>query len=478
MAETLTPVPAPAGDLARTEPITLETWAVARAGTDRDELAWRLAPVALAALCVLLYALLDPHPVDLAAGTYRAELFGREGFAVWNGQWYGGHHLPAYSMLFPPLAWLLGPVVLGAGAALAAAAGFESLARGHFGRAARVGAAWFGLGMGALLFTGRMPFALGMALGLAALLALQRHRVPLAVVLSALTSLASPVAGLFIAIGAGAHAVGGRSRASALAAGAALAPPIVLSLAFPDSGRQVFLPSELRWHLFAAAAVFAFLPRRERTLRIATVLYAAAGVVAYLATTPLGNNVTRLGALAAGPLIACALVKDPRRFHAPLRVGLAAVCVAMLAYYQLSPAVRDASKVEGDPSAQRSYYDPLLGFLERAGGPPARVEIPFTRSHWETATIAPRFPLARGWERQIEAERSKLFYGGLLNAQTYGRWLDQNGVRWVAVPDAKLDFSAWRERALIDRGLPYLKLRWRSAHWRVYENTGRHSLAV
>jgi hypothetical protein len=48
----------------------------------------------------------------------------------------------------------------------------------------------------------------------------------------------------------------------------------------------------------------------------------------------------------------------------------------------------------------------------------------------------------------------------------------------VAVPDAKLDFSGLPERELIDRGLPYLKLRWRSAHWRVYEHTGASSLAV
>jgi hypothetical protein len=41
-------------------------------------------------------------------------------------------------------------------------------------------------------------------------------------------------------------------------------------------------------------------------------------------------------------------------------------------------------------------------------------------------------------------------------------------VRWVAVPDVPLDYSADDEAALIARGLPYLREVWRSAHWRLY----------
>src|SRR5947207_2466782 len=49
------------------------------------------------------------------------------------------------------------------------------------------------------------------------------------------------------------------------------------------------------------------------------------------------------------------------------------------------------------------------------------------------------------------------------------RWLHANAVRFVAAPDAQLDYSAQAEMALIDRGLPYLHLVMRSRHWRVYE---------
>src|SRR5436305_690368 len=144
----------------------------------------RLAPVLIAAAGAVAYLLLQPTSEDLAAQTFRATLFARDGFAVWDGLWYGGHHLPAYSVLFPPLAAALGPRLAGALAAVAAAALFAALARGRWGERAWLGAAWFGLGAVTLLLTGRLAFAFGVALALGALLALQRGRRVLAVTLA------------------------------------------------------------------------------------------------------------------------------------------------------------------------------------------------------------------------------------------------------------------------------------------------------
>ena len=42
-------------------------------------------------------------------------------------------------------------------------------------------------------------------------------------------------------------------------------------------------------------------------------------------------------------------------------------------------------------------------------------------------------------------------------------------MRYVALPSAKPDKSSYGERALIEKGLPYLRLRWKSDDWRVYE---------
>jgi hypothetical protein len=115
-----------------------------------------------------------------------------------------------------------------------------------------------------------------------------------------------------------------------------------------------------------------------------------------------------------------------------------------------------------------AYYRPLLSFLARQGGPPFRIEIPFTKFHWEAYAVAPRFPLARGWERQLDIRYNSLFYEGRLTPARYERWLHTQAVRFVAVADAPLDYSAVAERRLIDEGLPYLRLVWRSRHWRVY----------
>jgi hypothetical protein len=482
VSETLTPeaATAPAGVAPAGESLTVAPARPRIAGRSRTlpaTVTAPLVPLGLALAGVVLFALLDPHPVDLAAGTYRADLFAREGFTVWNAQWYGGHHTAPYSVLFPPLAALFGPAVLGAIAALTSAALFEALTRRWAGGAAKIGAAWFGLGTGTLLFTGRMPFALGVAIGLGGLLALQRGRVPVAIALAAACSLASPVAGLFVALAAAAHALAAHRAAPAAVAGAALAPPLALAVVFPSSGEQFFSWTELYWLLFTAAAVYALVGPGERTLRAGAALYALAGIASFVTPTPLGNNITRLGPLVAGPLIACVLVRrdGPRGLRRPLALA----CLSLLAFSLFWPAWEDYRKVSGDPAAQRSYYQPLTAFLAAQGGPPGRVEIPFTRAHWETATVAERFPLARGWERQLELRRNPLFYGGApLDARTYQRWLADNGVRWVAVPDAALDFSAYAERRLIDRGLPYLKLRARLPHWRVYEHTGSHSLVV
>ena len=93
-----------------------------RARTRRRPDPWRLAPTLIAAALAAVYVVLKPRTPDLAAHIFRAELFGREGFTIWNGQWYGGHHTPAYSVLSPPLAWLLSPAV----ALVAAAVSSES----------------------------------------------------------------------------------------------------------------------------------------------------------------------------------------------------------------------------------------------------------------------------------------------------------------------------------------------------------------
>jgi hypothetical protein len=435
----------------------------------------RLAPVLAAAALAALYLILDLRTGDLAAHLYRADLFAREGFTIWNGNWYGGHHTPAYSVLFPPLAHLLTPQVVGALAAVAAAALFEPLARGQFGENARWGALWFGVTVGVSLFTGRLPFLFGVAVGLGALLALQRDRLLIAGVLALACSLASPVAGLFLALAAIAYEVTARTRSGALLAAVAVAAPVLVSVAFPEGGFQPFtFKSFAAVPLFCAVLVL-ILPREHRTLRIGAVLYALAATAAFVIDTPMGNNAVRLAELFGGAVVVCFL---PWRRELRLRRSFVAALLVVLAAWPLYPTVRDLIRNARDDSTQASYYRPLLEFLAREGREPGRIEIPFTRAHFEAYEVARRWPLARGWQRQLDIERNRLFYGGVLNDLTYATWLSENGVRYVALPDAPLDFSSRKEKELIEAEPAYLRQRWASEHWRVYEVTLPHPLLI
>ena len=60
----------------------------------------RWAPAVVAGVLTAAFALWDPPLRDLAAHTFRADYFAEHGFAIWNNAWYGGHYLPAYSVLF------------------------------------------------------------------------------------------------------------------------------------------------------------------------------------------------------------------------------------------------------------------------------------------------------------------------------------------------------------------------------------------
>ena len=444
---------------------------------------WRIAPALVSLALAVVYLIVKPRSPDLAAHIFRSELFGREGFTIWNGQWYGGHHTPAYSFLSPPFGWLLGPPLMGAIAAVASTIFFTEIARAHWGpRAARLGTLWYGVGSATLLFTNRLPFALGVAFAMAAVLALQRDRRLLALVLGVLSPMSSPVAGLFLTMGALAYALAARGdgqrgapppfatprrkRIDGIAlAAAGLVPPVLLTVAFPEGGYAPFpFSAYLPIPLFAIGSLIV-LPRAQRTLRYACVLYALGASLALVVPTAMGGNAVRLGALVGGPIIACSLAGRWRRPVVPL-----AALLALLAVWQVSPAVRDIFKAIDDPVAKASYFDPVREYF-RLRGNQRRVEIPFTFGHWEGAEVASEVPLARGWLRQIDTGRNPIFYKDGLNKLTYASWLSENAVRYVALPDAKPDASAYRERALIEGGLPYLKRLATFEHWRIYEVT-------
>ena len=102
----------------------------------------------------------------------------------------------------------------------------------------------------------------------------------------------------------------------------------------------------------------------------------------------------------------------------------------------------------------------MKAWLAAHGAQGDRIEIPHTFNHWEAAYVAPDFSIARGWLRQLDRERNKIFYDGREPTHArYRRWLHDNGVRWVAASDARLDYSAVDENRLVRQEPPYLRLR-------------------
>ena len=442
------------------------------------------AASALAAVLAALYLAVSPESQDLAAATFRADVFSDHGFALWNNQWYSGHFLLSYSVLYPPLGALLGPRLTGALAAIASAALFAAIAERRFGDRApggdpRVlaGSLWFAAAVSAWLLTGRVPFLLAVPFGLAALLAADSGRAPLAGVLAALATLASPVAGLFTGLaGVSIWLAGSRPPGTWLALGSAI-PILALNVAFPVGGEEPFVFSAFIALPLLAAVVVWLVPPKYRALRIGAVLYAALAVAAFVIPTPLGGNVTRLGALFAGPVLL--LVLWPRG-----RWVVLAVSVPLL-YWQLIAPVRDIGKAAGDESTQAAFYEPLIGELDRlaATGETFRVEVAPTKNRWEAVYVAERYPIARGWLRQLESDDLDLFEDGSLDANSYREWLSDHAVSYVAVPDAPRDVIAEDEVGLIDGGLDYLTPVWSDDDWRLYrvddaDSTGLSALGV
>jgi hypothetical protein len=433
---------------------------------------WVLA-LAIAVALTIVYLVWAPPAADLSAAIYRSDLFARVGFALRDNGWYAvhGHYLLGYSLLSPGLGALLGVRVVLACSAVAASVLFGLIAERAFGLiAGRVAAVVFAFGICAELLSGRVPYDLGFAIGLGSVLALMRGRFALALVLAVFTSIASPIAGLFLALAFLAWTLtdGPRSRAFALIL-AALAPVLALTLAFPEGGYEPFAPSAF-WPALGGVVAIALLlpqgpltPQARRVVRVGAALYALALIGSFAITTPVGGNAARLGPPLAAPLLAGVLWERRR--------GALCLLAPVLLYWQLNTPIGDLSLIAGDRSANASYFAPLLSELGRLDhGTPAIVEVPLTATHAEAAYVAghDRISLARGWERQLDTRYGALFYRPGLTASAYRAWLSENRVAYIALPDARLDYAARAEGALVAHGLPYLREVWHSRHWRLY----------
>jgi hypothetical protein len=389
---------------------------------------------------------------------------GHDGLSVVTTRWYGGSALPGYSVLYPIVAGALGAGLVGVVSCIATTWAAAGLAP-----AGRVRAIVFGIAVAVCttqnLLIGQVPFLMGAAFGVLALRSVLGGRHPaLSAVLALLTSLSSPLAGGFVLLVAPAVATHtGWRRALPLVAAATGSG--VATIVGGASG-----PFPCPWRTFVGVVVFCvaivvFTPRHHRAMRVFAACYLLADIAVFIEPNPVGGNIARLGKMIAVPLAIHFLSTSDTR----ARIQTALVAAAAFVWPTIA-FTTSMSSGAADPSRNEQFYGGLVGFLDHQGGTTARLEIPFTREHWESYFVARNFPIARGWERQSDLLYNEVLYHPL-TASAYRAWLDDNAIGLVALPRAPIDYGGKAEAALLKDPPGYLVPVWQDAHWQVWRVT-------
>ena len=327
-----------------------------------------IAAGALAVAFGTAYLLAPPMGRDFSAQLAHAELAESHWPELLDLRWYGGFNPLGYSVLSPPVMALLGVPLTTALAYVATVVLFAALLKNAGVPRPVVGAITGAVCLTGNLVVTRTTFALGLALGLGALLALISGRLRVSSGLSVLAPLASPVAGVFLGVAGGALFLSGRRRAGVVLAVSALVPTIAIALAFGNGGYQTFAAKQALVSLIVCLAVTGLCWRRP-VVRWGGLLSAVLVVAAYLLPTPVGTTATRLPELFAAPIIVAAAT-------VPLVAIIAATASAVLL---LPPVSITEVRERGDPALSGEFYAPLLHQLtaRKAAGP---IEVVPTRA--------------------------------------------------------------------------------------------------
>ena len=423
-----------------------------------------------AAVVAALLAWLGPPGSDLAAHAYQRTLFLQHGFTLWNNFWYAGRYsFVTYSVLYYPLAALLGIRLLAVATIALAALAFAVVLWREWGPASRWSSRTFAVVWGGIVLSAAFPFALGFALGLLALWALQAGRRWRFAALIALTLAASPLAFLLVAVVLAGVALARRPAlprlvGPGLAVAAAGLTELALWRIFPDGGRFPFSFAEASAAVLFCVAGLLFTWRVEsaRVLRFVFAVYLAAVVAAYVVPSELGENVARLRYVAVPLLV---LVFSLRRWR-PLPVSVAIVALAVA--WNVSPLVASYQHGQADVTAQAATWPAPVAYLRAHLRPGYRVEAVDTIGHWPAAYLADAdIPIARGWFRQDDFPVNAVLYG-TPTAGTYLAWLRSLGVEYVLLANAPPDYSSRAEAALVRSGRARLVPVFRSSEVAIY----------
>ena len=406
---------------------------------------------AIAFLCV------QPGVNDLWAARARANAVSHGvGLTYWFA-WFGGGSTPGnYSVITPYLSALFTAEAVGAIAALAVTILSAVALRGT--RHAAAATAVAGLAAAINLWSGRVPFLLGAALGVAAIVAVRADRRWLAVAFTVASILATPTTGAVLALGL-AGLVLTRSRYRTIAISVIVTAAITLglvALAFGAPGPQKF-----GWFLCGEmiAALLLFLYARPPD-HLRVVVWLSILVALGIAVVPngMGSNFGRMVWFCLPVVIVATSAR---------RVWMVLVLIAPVVLSGAKLTINDLAQA-GQPTAARAYYMPLANQLDTIGElNNYRVEVVSLGAHAAYDALLDHAMLARGWETQEDnALNPTLKDRKSLDPTSYKIWLDNNSVGYVAFPQSKAE--TYPEYQLVAHGLPYLHQIWSSPDWLLY----------
>jgi hypothetical protein len=375
---------------------------------------------------------LGPPGSDTAAHVYQLWFFKEHGFTLWDNYWYSGRYaFVTYSWLYYPLAAVVGIKLLAMLSLAVAAAAFTRLVT------YRPAALAFAVVWGAFALSGAYPFMLGVAF---ALIALNTRRwFP---VFAALAWAASPLALLLLGV-----VVVGLRRWRAVAAVVPLVVlQLVLAFVYPSPGHFPF-----SWVQAVAAVAYcavAIALTSGRPIRGVFVAWLVLLLVSFVLPSQLGENAARLRFMAL-PLALLVLRGRPMWVAVPLAV--------VAGVYNASPLIWSFRVGHDERAEQASYWAPAIAYLRAHTTPDFRVNALDTVGHWE-AVYLPKagIPITRGWYRQDDFPQNEVLYHRL-DERTYLRWLHERGVKYVVVPDDRLDYTSARELPLLSKWLSATK---------------------
>ncbi|MGI8761831.1 MAG: hypothetical protein ACR2LF_11180 [Jatrophihabitantaceae bacterium] len=417
----------------------------------------RFAPLVLAALNAIAFLVVRPDVNDLWAARARAS-------AVQNGvgltywfSWFGGGSTPGnYSVLTPYLSALITTELLAALSAVAIPLLCMPLLRGTAHPLAGTAIAAYAAAVN--LWSGRVPFLFGAAIAIGALICVRNRRLTAAVLLGLLSILASPVTGVFLAMGLSGVFISYRDYRriawiTIVAIGVGLG---AVGLVFGTPGPEPFSGT---LKLEAVAGLLLLLLARP-PVWLRTTIWVSLIATLVLATFPngMGSNVARIVWFCL-PVAVVAL--------SAFRTWILVLVAFPLLLTGTSGTIVDLRNA-GNPVSSVGYYQPLATELDSISGlQKYRVEVVNHGAHAAYDALLNHAALARGWETQEDNELNGAIQGKHLDATTYKVWLENNAVGYVAMPALSVSNDA--EYHLVETAsLPYLVPIWQTTDWQLF----------